>query len=297
MASAAAKLRQLLTKSNEIIVCPGVYDGLTARMALRAGFDALYMTGAGTAASVLGMPDLGVITLNEMRGNAEMIANLDRSVPLIADADTGFGGSLMIHRTIIEYIRSGVAALHLEDQPTTKRCGHLHNKPIVDEDEFLSRIRAAVNAREQSGGDIVIIARTDALESLGYENAVQRLKQAIALGADVAFLEGITSKEQGKQVCEDLSPTPVLFNAVPGGISPYLSAQEARDLGFRIIIFPGLALSAVFEALNTEVQCLKETGTTPVRAGGPRELFNVLGLAQARQIDAAAGGTLYEKGF
>lgn len=206
-------------------------------------------------------------------------------------------GSLMIHRTVTEYIRSGVAALHLEDQPTTKRCGHLRNKQIVDEDEFMSRISAAVNARAQSGGDIVLIARTDALESLDYDNAVQRLKHAIALGADVAFLEGVISKEQAKQVCEDLSPTPVLFNAVPGGVSPYLSVQEARDLGFRIIIFPGLALSAIYDALNAEVNHLKETGTSPVRAGGPRELFNVLGLKQAIQIDAAAGGKLYEKGF
>lgn len=203
----------------------------------------------------------------------------------------------MIHRTVTEYIRSGVAALHLEDQPTTKRCGHLRNKQIVDEEEFMSRISAAVNARAQSDGDIVLIARTDALEPLGYDYALQRLKRAIALGADVAFLEGVTSKEQAKQVCEDLSPTPVLFNAVPGGVSPYLSAQEARDLGFRLIIFPGLALGAVYEALTAEVKNLKETGTTPVRAGGPRELFNVLGLKQAIQIDAAAGGKLYEKGF
>lgn len=161
----------------------------------------------------------------------------------------------------------------------------------------MSRIRAAVNARAQSGGDILIIARTDALESLGYDNAVQRLKRAITLGADVAFLEGVISKEQAKQVCEDLSPTPVLFNAVSGGVSPYLSVQEARDLGFRIIIFPGLALSAVYEALNAEVKHLKETGTTPVRTGGPRDLFNVLGLREAIGIDAAAGGKLYEKGF
>lgn len=203
----------------------------------------------------------------------------------------------MIHRTVTEYIRSGVAALHLEDQPTTKRCGHLRNKTVVHEDEFMSRISAAVNARRESGGDIVIIARTDSLESLGYDGAVQRLKHAIGLGADVAFLEGVTSKEQAKQVCEDLSPTPVLFNAVAGGASPYLSVQEAQDLGFRIIIFPGLALSAVYENVTLEAKHLKENGTTPVRTGGPRELFTVLGLKQAIEIDAAAGGKLYEKGI
>lgn len=202
----------------------------------------------------------------------------------------------MVHRTVTEYIRSGVAALHLEDQATTKRCGHLRNKQLVDEDEYLSRIRAAANARTQSGGDIVLIARTDALDSLGYDSAMKRLKHAIKLGADVAFMEGVTSREQAKQICEDLSPTPVLFNAVPGGVSPYLSVQEAQDLGFRIIIFPGLALGAVYEALNADVKQLKDTGTTPIRMGSPLDLFNVLGLKEAIALDVAAGGKQYEHG-
>ncbi|KAJ9235231.1 hypothetical protein DTO166G5_4780 [Paecilomyces variotii] len=293
---AAAKLRQLLADESRIIVCPGVYDGLTARIALREGFDALYMTGAGTTASRLGQPDLGVITLNEMQGNAEMIANLDPSVPLIADADTGFGGSLMVARTVTEYIRAGVAALHLEDQPTTKRCGHLRNKQVVSEEEYLGRIRAAVNARSRAHGDIVLIARTDALQSLGYEEAISRLKGAIRLGADVAFLEGVTSKE-AKMVCEDLKPTPVLFNAVPGGVSPDLSVQDAEDLGFRMIIFPALALGAVYGAVHDAVRNLKKTGTQVVRAGSsPRDLFNVVGLQEAIALDMASGGQLYKNG-
>jgi 2-methylisocitrate lyase-like PEP mutase family enzyme len=197
---------------------------------------------------------------------------------------------------VTEYIRSGIAAFHLEDQPTTKRCGHLLNKQIVDEGEFLSRIRAAVNARKASGGDIVIIARTDALQSLGYESSVRRLKHAIELGADVAFLEGVTSKEEAKQVVQDLSPTPVLFNAVAGGVSPYFTVEESRELGFRIIIFPGFALSAVFDAVNSEAKLLKQTGTTAPRAIGPKELFTVLGLRETMAIDAAAGGRLYDKG-
>ncbi|PWY90352.1 carboxyphosphonoenolpyruvate mutase [Aspergillus sclerotioniger CBS 115572] len=294
---AVARLRQLLADESKIIVCPGVYDGFTARIALAEGFDALYMTGAGTTASRLGQPDLGVVTLNEMRGNAEMIAGLDPAVPLIADADTGFGGSLMVHRTVTEYIRAGVAALHLEDQPTSKRCGHLSNKQLVPEAEYLDRIRAAINARARSGGDIVLIARTDALQSLGYEAAVSRLKGAIALGADVAFLEGVASAEQARQVCEELKPTPVLFNAVPGGVSPDLSVQEAQELGFRLIIYPGLALGAVYQAVREAAQKLKETGTQAVRAGqGPRDIFNVLGLQEAVALDLAAGGRLYDKG-
>ncbi|KAJ9194060.1 hypothetical protein DTO021D3_4864 [Paecilomyces variotii] len=257
---------------------------------------AFFQTGAGTTASRLGQPDLGVITLNEMQGNAEMIANLDPSVPLIADADTGFGGSLMVARTVTEYIRAGVAALHLEDQPTTKRCGHLRNKQVVSEEEYLGRIRAAVNARSRAHGDIVLIARTDALQSLGYEEAISRLKGAIRLGADVAFLEGVTSKE-AKMVCEDLKPTPVLFNAVPGGVSPDLSVQDAEDLGFRMIIFPALALGAVYGAVHDAVRNLKKTGTQVVRAGStPRDLFNVVGLQEAIALDMASGGQLYKNG-
>jgi 2-methylisocitrate lyase-like PEP mutase family enzyme len=153
------------------------------------------------------MPDLGIATLNDMRDNASMIANLDRKVPLIADADTGYGGmydivhvlsdilliikgSLMVGRTTQQYIQAGVAAFHLEDQVVNKRCGHLRNKELVDEEVYLTHIRAAVNARAQSDSDILIIARTDALQSLGYDAAVSRLKVAIAVGADIAFLEG-----------------------------------------------------------------------------------------------------------
>ncbi|KAL2221675.1 carboxyphosphonoenolpyruvate mutase [Thermoascus aurantiacus ATCC 26904] len=296
--SAVARLRALLADKSKIIVCPGVYDGFTARLALSEGFDCLYMTGAGTTISRLGMPDLGVATLNDMRDNAAMIAGLDPSVPLIADADTGYGGPLMVGRTVSQYMTAGVAALHLEDQVLTKRCGHLRNKELVPEDEYLSRIRAAVNARAETPGDIVIIARTDALESLGYDVAVARLKRAIALGADVAFLEGITSKEEARKVCEDLAPTPVLFNAVPGGVSPDLSVQEAKELGFQLIIFPAFALKPVYESVSQAAKILKEKGTQAAGGNGsPKDIFNVCGLQRAVEFDIAAGGGLYAKGI
>ncbi|KAJ5195447.1 carboxyphosphonoenolpyruvate mutase [Penicillium cinerascens] len=271
--SAAARLRQLLADQNQII------------------------TGAGTTASRLGQPDLGVITLNEMRQNAEMISNLDRFTPVIADADTGFGGSLMVHRTVTEYIQAGVAALHLEDQPTSKRCGHLRNKQVVAKEEYFSRITAAVIARKASGGDIVLIARTDALATLGYDEALARLKGAISIGADVAFLEGVTSKEEARQVCHDLSPTPVLFNAVSGGISPNLTATEARELGFRIIIFPGFALGPVYAAVSAAAKHLKETGSQLAsRDDNPKNLFNVVGLREALAIDMASGENRFSEG-
>ena len=297
--SAATRLRALLADESRILVCPGVYDGLTARTALEVGFDALYMTGAGTTMSRLGMADLGVATLNDMRDNAGMIAALDRSVPLIADADTGYGGPLMVKRTVEAYMTAGVAALHLEDQVVTKRCGHLGNKEIVDEDAFLSRIRAAVLARQQLGGDIVIIARTDALQSLGYDAAVQRLRKAVEAGADVAFLEGLTSDQQMQSVCRELAPTPVLLNMVAGGVTPDVSVKEAQRMGFRIIIFPGLALGPVYEAVKDAAKELKTTGWVKPPAGvvkKPRQLFDVCGLTESMEFDIAAGGQSFQNG-
>ena len=151
----------------------------------------------------------------------------------------------MVGRTTEQYIQAGVAAFHLEDQVINKRCGHLKNKEIVDEDVYLSRIRAAVNARAKVGQDIVIIARTDALQTFGYDAAVLRLKNAIKIGADVAFLEGITSKEEAKKVCEELAPTPVLLNMVDGGITPNFTVTEAKETGFKLIVYPGFALGPV----------------------------------------------------
>jgi 2-methylisocitrate lyase-like PEP mutase family enzyme len=305
--TAAARLRALLNEPGRTIACPGVYDGLTARLALNEEFDCLYMTGAGTAASRLGMPDLGCATLNDMVENAGMIASLDRTVPLIADADTGYGGPLMVARTVQAYITAGIAGIHLEDQVVTKRCGHLANKELVDEDVYLSRIRAAVMAREErrqtSGGsaDIVIIARTDALESLGYDAAISRLRKAIAIGADVAFLEGMKTPEQCSQVCKDLAQAPVLLNMVAGGITPDFSVDEARELGFKIVIFPATSLSVVFESVAKAMKDFKQTGRAYVnklgRVGsGPKKHFNLLGLEEFIEFDKAAGGSAFASG-
>lgn len=204
----------------------------------------------------------------------------------------------MVGRTTAQYMQAGVAAFHLEDQVQTKRCGHLRNKELVDEEVFLSRIKAAVNMRAQTVGDILIIARTDALQSLGFEAALDRLKKAIAIGADVAFLEGIGSAEQAKKVCQELSPTPVLLNNVAGGLTPKWTVQEANDLGFRIVIYPGFALGPVYKAVADAAKELKETGDlhVPAGSGGPKEIFEVCGLKDAIEFDIAAGGNLYAKG-
>ena len=299
---AARRLRDLLADKSKIVTCPGVYDGLTARIALNAGHECLYMTGAGTTMSRLGLPDLGIATLNDMHANAAMIASLDRAVPLIADADTGYGGPIMVARTVALYMQAGVAGLHIEDQVQTKRCGHLTGKELVDRDTFLSRIRAAYLSREREVGDIVIIARTDSLQTLGYEEAVTRLKLAVKAGADMAFLEGVASVKQARRACEELSPTPVLLNMVTGGLTPDLTAQEAHELGFSVIIFPGLSLSQVLVTVTRAMEELKQTGTVKkdtsvlTESSSPRTLFEVCGLNECMAFDKEAGGTAFANG-
>jgi 2-methylisocitrate lyase-like PEP mutase family enzyme len=255
-------------------------------------------TGAGTSLSRLGSPDLALITLPEMLANAALLASLDPTVPVIADADTGFGGPLSVARTVKAYIAANVAALHLEDQAITKRCGHLQGKILVGMEEWLARIRAAVLAREESGRDIVIIARSDALQSLGFDEAVKRLKGAVAAGADVAFLEGFTTVEQGKLVCEALAPTPCLVNVVEGGLTPQMSGEEAREAGFKIVIWPCLAMTEVYNSVRRAAVELKEKGFFEHKGkgwGGIKDLFEVVGLKECMAFDAkVAGGTTKE---
>ncbi|KAI0393903.1 carboxyvinyl-carboxyphosphonate phosphorylmutase [Xylariaceae sp. FL0594] len=300
---AAAKLREMLADPDKIIVCPGVHDGLTARMALHVGFDALYMTGAGTAASRLGQPDLGLTTVDDMATNAGMIASLDRSVPVVADADTGFGGPLMVSRAVEKYALGGVAALHLEDQVLSKRCGHLLGKELVETDVFTARIRAAAAARQRLGSEIVIIARSDALQSLGYADAVTRLKEAVRAGADAVFLEGMTSKEQMRAVVRDMAPTPCLLNMVGGGVTPLVNSAEAKEMGFRIVIWPLAGLTSVYLGMRQFCKELKDTGEIKERYtpegkidGGVRDVFELCGLTACGEFDKEMGGTSFAKG-
>ncbi|KAH8692802.1 putative isocitrate lyase/malate synthase [Talaromyces proteolyticus] len=292
MSPSTQKLRQFLADPDKIIVGPGVYDGLTARMALAAKFDTLYMTGAGTSMSRLGMADLGLATQSEMKENAEMIANLDPSVPVIADADTGYGASVNVGRTVARYISAGVAGFHLEDQVVNKRCGHLAGKQIVSRDEYYSRIRAAVNMRRQLGSDIVIIARTDALQSLGFDEALVRLKEAVAIGADVAFMEAIQTREQAIQVCNAFKEagTPVMYGMVQGSKSPHFTVQEAKDIGIKIMIYAGVCLIPAYIGVSRALKKLKEDGDTESYGSEitPHELFNVCGMKELMEFDRQA---------
>ncbi|KAI1628923.1 oxaloacetase-like protein [Exophiala viscosa] len=293
--SGAARLREMLKDRSKVVVCPGVFDGLSARVALSMGFDALYMTGAGTSMSRLGWADLGIAHLTDMRENAEMIASLDPDVPLIADADTGYGGPIMVTRTVTQYARSGVAALHIEDQVQEKRCGHLLGKEIVDREVYYSRLRAAVAARDALQSDIVIIARTDSLQTYGFEEAIGRLQEAVKIGVDVVFLEALRSKEEMAKVCKIMGDIPVLLNVVPNGVTPELSIEEARQIGFRIMIFPGVCLGPVVKTVAHELGVLQKTGKiSPSDASNsPKEVFNLCGLQECIKIDQEAGGKAY----
>ena len=231
-----------------------------------------------------------------MRSHAEMIANISPTTPLIADADTGYGGPIMVSRTTQAYARSGVAGLHIEDQVQTKRCGHLQGKELVDQEVFLTRIRAAVSARKSIGSDIVIIARTDALQKYGWEEAIRRLNAAKECGADVGFLEGIRSKEEAAKATQALK-FPLLLNMVYGGATPDISVAEAHKMGFKIIIFPFAALSPAYHAIQQSLKGLKQNGEVePDGKMTPKELFNVVGLQQSLKIDAKAGGLAYTNG-
>ncbi|KIX05634.1 uncharacterized protein Z518_03606 [Rhinocladiella mackenziei CBS 650.93] len=303
--SAATKLRRLVQDPSSFLLCPGVYDGFSARAALEVGFEGIYMTGAGSAASILGHADLGLLTQTQMRMHAESIASLaalpeytTAPIPVIADADAGYGGPIMVARTVQQYAASGVAGLHIEDQVLTKRCGHLAGKEVVERDVFVSRIAAAVAARKRIGSDIVIIARSDALQTHGYEEAISRLKAAQTVGADVAFFEGLTSKEQAQKIVQDLAPMPVLLNMVEAGATPSFSAAEAKEIGFKIMIVPFATIVPTYYAMKEELRALKEEGITrKSRTMTPQALFRVCGIDASMKIDREAGSRSFRSGI
>ncbi|KAL8985897.1 MAG: hypothetical protein Q9177_004315, partial [Variospora cf. flavescens] len=267
--SPATRLKHKLHCSNELIVCPGVYDGLSARIAQAVGFKTLYMTGAGSTASMLGMADLGIATRDDMVRNADMIANLDpHHHEIIADMDTGYGGPVTIAQTVKQYIRANVAAFHIEDQVLTKRCGHLSGKKVVSNEVYLSRIRAARAAIDSERADIQLIARTDANQQLGYEECMVRLKAARDLGADVGLLEGFKSKEEAAKAVKELAPWPLLLNIVENGHSPLITVDEAREMGFRIMIFSFAGLAPAYMAIKAAYEKLLHHGITGIQGTG-----------------------------
>ena len=251
------KFRQLL-KQPGIIQVPGAYDCLTAKLIQKAGFPAVYMTGAGTSVAQLGYPDLGLATMTDMIANAASIADI-LDVPLIADADTGYGGILNVRRTIRQYERAGVAAVHIEDQEMPKRCGHLDDKKVVSTQDMVQKIRAAADARTDD--DFTIIVRTDSIAVTGWEDAMHRCEEYMKAGADALFVEALRTPEEVEQVAKNLD-IPLLYNFVESGKSPLLSAAELEKFGFKIVIYPASALLSVTHIVEQVMAQLKETGTT-----------------------------------
>src|SRR3990170_1465026 len=227
------RLHELVERKQGLVV-PGAYDCVSARLVERAGFPAVYMTGYGTSASRLGLPDLGYAGLAEMSDQARNLAAAV-SIPLIADADTGYGNALNVRRTVQAYEAAGVAALHIEDQAAPKRCGHLTGHQLVPRGEFAGKIRAAVEARTDP--DFLVIARTDAISAVGFDEALRRGEAAAAAGADVLFIEAPRDEAQVERVARAFD-TPLLYNYAPGGRSPLLPFPRLRELGYAIILLP-----------------------------------------------------------
>ena len=255
--SQATKLRALL-RENKMVIAPGAFECIGARAIERAGFSAVYMTGGGTAAT-LGYPDYGLVTMSEMADNAGRIAR-SVNLPVIADADTGYGNELNMVRTVREYEIRGVAGMHIEDQGFPKRCGHLDNKEIVPIEDYVAKIRAAVSAR--SNPDFLIIARTDSRGVVGFDEAIKRGNAALEAGADMVFVEAPQTREEVASVPK-LIKGPCLLNMVWKGKTPDLSFAEAEEMGYKISILPGLLSRTMLGIAEAALAEAKKLGRHP----------------------------------
>ena len=278
------RLRRLL-EAPELLVAPGVAECVGARLVAEQGFDALYMTGAGTTASRLGMPDVGLLGVTEMADNAGRIADA-ADLPLIADADTGYGGPINVRRTIQCYERAGVAGVHMEDQDWPKRCGHLAGKTLIPVEEMCAKVRAAVDAR--SDPDFIVIARTDAIAVEGFEAALDRAKAYEEAGADALFVEAPTTMEEVETIPKTFS-RPTLYNMAMSGKTPVLPASEIEALGFGVVIYPGLSLSAAIPAIRRALAELRKTGgleAANAEMASFRDFFELMGLEAVQGLES-----------
>jgi 2,3-dimethylmalate lyase len=281
---APARLRELLN-SGQTVVAPGAFDPLAARLVEEAGFAAVYMTGFGTSAALLGRPDVGLLTMTEMADSAGRIAACV-DIPLIADADTGYGNPLNVIRTVSAYEAAGVAGLHIEDQVAPKKCGHMEGKLVIAADEMAQKVRAAVDARTDP--DFVIIARTDARAVEGLDSALDRARRYRDAGADVLFIEALVSEAEIEAAAAAFPDVPLLFNWAEGGKTPPVSLDRLTELGYRIVIFPIGTLLAATAAMR---RILKEIATagTPAALLGELPTFgeftDFIGLPEVRGIE------------
>lgn len=258
----AARLRELVASPGATLLA-GCYDGVSARLVEEAGFEAAHMSGFAVAGSLVGQPDVGLLTMTEMADAASRLARV-LSIPLLADADTGYGNALNVIRTVEAYIAGGVAGLHLEDQVMPKRCGHLAGKSVVPADEFAAKVRAAVDTREKSGTDIVIVARTDARAVEGLDAAIERGRQYRDAGADMLFVEALDSAAEVEAVAAAFADMPLVFNA-SAARPPEFTLDELGDLGFSIVLAPITSLLSATGAMQAALADLRATGPTAER--------------------------------
>ena len=251
-------LRDQLDDRNKILVLPGVFDALSAKMAEYVGFNAMFQTGYGSSAALLGMPDFGLLNSGETVDNAMRIIRAVR-VPVLVDADTGYGNPLNVWRLVRDLESLGAAGIFLEDQVWPKRCGHMVGKDVIPKDEYITKLKAALEARQSK--DFIIVARTDARAPIGLEEAIERGKAYRKAGADVIFVEAPRSVEELKKVADEID-APLVANMIEDGVTPNLSASELLKLGYQIAVFPLSAIYGATFAMRKVLTELKNTGTT-----------------------------------
>lgn len=287
--SPRARLRELLAAPEPLIV-PGAYDALSARLIEQAGFAAVYMTGFGTTASLLGRPDVGLLTGSEMVEHARRLVDAV-DTPVIADADTGYGNAINVVRTVRAYEQAGVAGLHLEDQVTPKKCGHMSGKSVISAEEMVGKLRAAVAARRDP--DLMLIARTDAAAVHGIEEAIARARAYADAGADVLFVEAPSDETQIARVADELRDVaPLVFNGAEGGRTPALSIDRVRELGFSLVLYPIGTLLAATAAIRAVLATIRADGS-PLAALEDLPSFeqftDLVGLPEIQELERRFG--------
>jgi 2,3-dimethylmalate lyase len=286
-ATPKARLRELLSRP-EPLLAPGAYDALSARLVEQAGFDVVYMTGFGTTASLIGRPDVGLLTGTEMVDNARRIAAAVE-VPVIADADTGYGNALNVVRTVQLYEQAGIAGLQLEDQVMPKKCGHMSGKAVIETGEMVGKIRAAVEARYDP--DLVVIARTDAVAVHGVDEALSRARTYADAGADLLFVEAPTSEEDIVRVAAGLrGVAPLVFNWAEGGRTPPLPLDRIAELGFALVIYPIGTLLAATAAIRAELATLRRDGVPTASLPSFDEFTGLVGLPEVKELEQRFAG-------
>jgi 2-methylisocitrate lyase-like PEP mutase family enzyme len=281
-----ARLRALL-RQERLLVAPGVFDGISAALVAGMGFDAAYMTGAGVTASGFGYPDIGLVTQTEMSERARLLVRVLGEIPLIADADTGYGAPINAVRTLREYEQAGVAAIQIEDQAFPKKCGHLPDKELIPTEKFVRKLDAVLQAREDP--DLVVIARTDARAPHGLDAAIERAGAYRAAGADVIFVEAPQNADEVERIAKEVD-APLLINLVPGGLTPDLPHERLQQLGFAIAIHPTLLVMDATAAMIRRLAALAGRDPAPWLPETPTDLFNLVGLAEWSSLGERFGG-------